>query len=678
MTAANQIAQTIISEPYFLKLYQACVERSVLHTLNINTEEKYTEKEFRDLLRFADLLSISSHSEARNYAYKIITYLNPYYKDNSYYQNVAKAVYSNLGNFPAIAYLELENDNTSSLPFERAIQDEAKKLIQEVPDSEGQVFTDIQYKLFSKLISSREFSFSGPTSMGKSFIIKAFLRCAIQNTPPENFIILVPSRALINQYAIELKSEMGALLETNSYKIVTNSNIAELPVNERCNYVLILTPERLISYISQEKNPSIGFLFVDEAHKLAQTEDARSITTYTSIEKTLKKYPDIKLYFASPNVSNPEILLSMFRNGKAENTFKTQETPVAQNLYFIDLLKKKLFYCLNDEFIPINHPVLADISSINDVLLRFGQRSNLIYCNAKSKAISYAKELAATIECSDNQALKRAASIIRAYIHPDYYLADLVQKEIAYHFGNMPQLIRNLIEDLYRDGHLKYIFCTSTLLEGVNMPTQNLFILDDKKAKKILRPIDFWNLAGRAGRLAKELQGNVFCVKHEDANWDKASFFKEKDIQLVPTIYERIDHNLKKIEKIIQEHEISGTDIEQKILKYIANIICIDTLEPKNGYKSPIITALIERNKTKIIELAKSKSAQNETPYLILSANESIELKTQNDAYKKLKDLYAQKRNILLPTQINYQNSLETLARLYELYSWNLHRPILQ
>lgn len=671
MTAANQIAQTIISEPYFLKLYQACVERSVLHTLNINTEEKYTEKEFRDLLRLADLLSISSHSEARNYAYKIITYLNPYYKDNSYYQNVAKAVYSNLGNFPAIAYLELENDNTSSLPFERAIQDEAKKLIQEVPDSEGQVFTDIQYKLFSKLISSREFSFSGPTSMGKSFIIKAFLRCAIQNTPPENFIILVPSRALINQYAIELKSEMGALLETNSYKIVTNSNIAELPVNERCNYVLILTPERLISYISQEKNPSIGFLFVDEAHKLAQTEDARSITTYTSIEKTLKKYPDIKLYFASPNVSNPEILLSMFRNGKAENTFKTQETPVAQNLYFIDLLEKKLFYCLNDEFIPINHPVLVDISSINDVLLRFGQRSNLIYCNAKSKAISYAKELAATRECSDNQALKRAASIIRAYIHPDYYLADLVQKEIAYHFGNMPQLIRNLIEDLYRDGHLKYIFCTSTLLEGVNMPTQNLFILDDKKAKKILRPIDFWNLAGRAGRLAKELQGNVFCVKHEDANWDKASFFKEKDIQLVPTIYERIDHNLKKIEKIIQEQEISGTDIEQKILKYIANIICIDTLEPKNGYKSPIITALIERNKTKIIELAKSKSAQNETPYLILSANESIELKTQNDAYKKLKDLYAQKRNILLPTQINYQNSLETLARLYELYSWN-------
>lgn len=406
MTAANQIAQTIISDPYFLKLYRVCVERSVLRTLSIDTEEKYTEKEIRDLLRFADLLSTSSISDARNYAYKIITYLNPYCKDNVYYQTVAKAVYSNLGNFPAISYLEADNQNVSYLPFDRAVQDEAKKLIQEVPDGAGLVFTDIQYELFSKLISSREFSFSGPTSMGKSFVIKAFLRCEIQNTPPENFIILVPSRALINQYAIELKSEMEALLETNNYKIVTNSNIADLPTNEQCNYVLILTPERLISYISQEKNPSIGFLFVDEAHKLAQTEDTRSITTYTSIEKTLKKYPNIKLYFASPNVSNPEILLSMFRRGKAENTFKTQETPVAQNLYFIDLLEKKLSYCLDDEFIPMTQSALDNISSINDVLLHFGQRSNLIYCNAKSKAISYAKELAATIECSDNKALK--------------------------------------------------------------------------------------------------------------------------------------------------------------------------------------------------------------------------------------------------------------------------------
>ena len=47
MIAANQIAQTIISDSYFLKLFRTCVERSAFRTLNISTEEKYTEKEIR-------------------------------------------------------------------------------------------------------------------------------------------------------------------------------------------------------------------------------------------------------------------------------------------------------------------------------------------------------------------------------------------------------------------------------------------------------------------------------------------------------------------------------------------------------------------------------------------------------------------------------------------------------
>ena len=61
------------------------------------------------------------------------------------------------------------------------IEVEAKKLIQQVPDSENQVFTDSQYFLFKNLSSSLKYSFSGPTSMGKSFIIKAFIRKVIKN-----------------------------------------------------------------------------------------------------------------------------------------------------------------------------------------------------------------------------------------------------------------------------------------------------------------------------------------------------------------------------------------------------------------------------------------------------------------------------------------------------------------
>lgn len=671
MVLADEIALEILSTQYFLKLLKICTERSICNTLGVVNNDSYSEKEFKDLLRFADLLSASSISEARNYAYRIITYLNPYFQQDPYYCTVSKAVYYNLGNFPAVAYLEKENNNQSELPFDRLVELEAKKIIQEVPESDGVFFTDTQYKLYSELSSAREFSFSGPTSMGKSFIIKAFIRKIVQNKPPENLVVLVPTRALISQFALELKKNLGVLLEQYKYRVATNSNISEFSTEEAFNYILILTPERLISYISQD-NPPLGFLFVDEAHKIAQDEDSRSITTYTSIEKTLKKHPNIKLYFASPNVSNPEVFLKLFRNTQGCNHFKTDETPVAQNLYFTDLETGEFSYFSNNEFVKIQSPLSDNSKTINDILLHLGKKSNLVYCNTRSRTIDYAKSFADTITTQESsKVLNKASRIIKEYIHPDYYLAEIIKKGIAYHFGNMPQLIRNLVEDLYQKGEIRFVFCTSTLLEGVNMPTQNLFILNNKKYTKTLKPIDFWNLAGRAGRLSQELQGNVFCVKHSDCPWDDTSFFLKKDIELIPSIFSRINHNLRKIETLIKGEEVkSGSEEEKAILKYIANIICIDTLEPKTGYYSPIIDELIKKNKNNIIDLAQSKASKLETPYSILNSNESIGLDAQDAAYKRLKYLHAQRKSITLPKQVNYESCKNTLLDLHKLYNW--------
>lgn len=672
MTLADDIAEDVLKNTYFQKLFKICTERSIIHSLDIERQVSYSEKEFKDLLRFSDLLSLSSNSEAKNSAYNIITYLNPFFQKDPYYCTVAKAVYYNLGNFPAVAYLEKENNNQSELPFERSVELEAKKIIQQIPEAEGVYFTDTQYKLFSSLSDAHEFSFSGPTSMGKSFIIKSFIRKVIQNKPPENLVVIVPTRALINQFALELKKELNPILGQFRYRIVTNSNISEFSTKEQLNYIFILTPERLISYISQEQNPPIGFLFVDEAHKIAQSEDSRSITTYVSIEKTLKKYPNIKLYFSSPNVSNPEVFLKMFRNSQDQNYFRTTETPVAQNLYFVDLLNGEFSYFFNNEFVQIESPLRKNSVTINDALKRLGKKSNLVYCNSKNKTIEYAKSFADTItQESENKALNKASRIIKEYIHPDYYLADIITKGVAFHFGNMPQLIRSLVEDLYKQGEIKFIFCTSTLLEGVNMPTQNLFILNNLKSTKQLKPIDFWNLAGRAGRLSKELQGNVFCVNHEGCKWEDRSFFQKKDIELVPSVFSRINHNLKNIEKLIKGDEVrSGSEEEKNILRYIANIICVDTLEPKTGYCSPIINELIRKNKCNIIELAKAKASKLEAPYSILNSNESIRLNSQDAAFKTLKMQHEKRVSIKLPSLVNYETCKDILLRLHKLYNW--------
>lgn len=320
----------------------------------------------------------------------------------------------------------------------------------------------------------------------------------------------------------------------------------------------------------------------------------------------------------------------------------------------------------------INIP--ASCRTLSGFLQAYGKDSNLVYCNSVSRTIDYAIKFADIIPEDNtgiNAQLTKASTIIGKYIHPDYYLANIIKKGIAYHFGNMPQLIRNLIEDLYKNGDIKYVFCTSTLLEGVNMPTQNLFILDNRKHKSELKSIDFWNLAGRAGRMSRELQGNVFCIKHSGCDWKGSSFFKNKRNKLIPTVYDRINKNLRRIESQIRNNEIrSGTEEEKRILRYIANIICIDTLEPQSGYKSPIIEELINRNKDKILDLAKGKSENIKVPFSLLDSNESIDIVIQNTVYDKLKGLYADKKQIMLPSEIKYENCKNVLEDFYHLYGW--------
>jgi replicative superfamily II helicase len=680
MTIIEKLTEDILKDEYFNQLFRKSSLLSAYNQFNILNNNTLSEKELKDILRFADLLSNSTNSIARNKAYQIITFLNTNYSNDPIYKTVSKAVYSKLGNFPAIKYLEEYNENNSELPLNRLIEVEAKTLIQQVPGSDKFTFTDAQFELFSSLSNSIEYSFSAPTSMGKSFIIKAFIKKVIKNVPPENLVVIVPTRALINQFAIDLKSELTEVLETYKYRVVTNSSVSDLITEEQHNYIFVLTPERLISYLSQENNPSIGFLFVDEAHKIASNKDSRSVTSYAAIEKALKKYGNIKLYFASPNVSNPEIFLKLFNRNSNGNSYKTSESPVSQNLFFVDLLNNKIDYIAgNDNLEMESEEFFSTNNSIDDLIKNIGrEKNNLVYCNSKNRTINYAfnfsKSLTKIPLNEQSSDIKKAINQIKEYIHPDYYLANLLEYKIAYHYGKLPQLIRNSVEELYQNGDVTNVFCTSTLLEGVNMPTQNIFILNNKNGSSKLEPIDFWNLSGRAGRLSKELYGNIYCVQHADCEWENKEILHRNAIELKPTVLNRIDRNIQRIEKLLREQEISTPKTEKEILQYIANIISVDTMELQgNSEPSPLLKKLIEKNKETIIELAKSKVQDFTIPVSILNSNQSINLSVQNKVFNELLKRHRRGVNIKLPS-INqpkfYQVCKRVLEYMFDLYEW--------
>jgi replicative superfamily II helicase len=669
----------VLKDTYFIMLNNKISRLFAERLFTENITQELTKKEFIDLLRFADILSNSKTPIARNKAYQIITLLNDSYKANPFYQTISHSVLAKLGNFPGIQFLRKENNNNSELPFEHEIEKGIKEIRQTVPYASDLVFTDPQFELYNKISNSKCFSFSGPTSMGKSFIIKSFIRKIMSNKSPENIVIMVPTRALISQFSIDFNKELKESLENYKYVVVTNSNVSELSEFEERHYIFVLTPERLLSFLFKKDNPPFAYLFIDEAHKLAADKDSRSITAYTAISNSLRKNPNLNLYFSSPNVSNPGTFLKLFKRNE-EMVFTTKETPVFQNLFFIDFTNKKVTHYLDNEHYSFESNLVKKSKNIADIILSLGNsNSNIIYCNSRSEVFSkcgafYNNSL--DVQYTASKDVKKAIRLVKEYIHKDYYLAVFLEKGIAYHFGNLPQIIRNKIEALFKERKINYIFCTSTLLEGVNLPAKNVFILNNKNGRNNFHAIDFWNLAGRAGRLKYELSGNIICLKENDNCWKKSESLLEnkEEIILNTSIENFIDKKLKQIEHILSENPNIKFDsqIIEEILKYIANIINIDTLEIKRAnYKSEIINKLIQENKNEILKLAEKNNQKIDVPSAILNSNYSIKLKIQNSVFLLLKKNSNQPDKIKLPSKITYDVCKEKLNMFYEIFNWN-------
>ncbi|MEH7749580.1 DEAD/DEAH box helicase, partial [Neobacillus drentensis] len=607
-------------------------------------------------------------------AYKIITILYPFYQENEFFQSTATAVLSKIGNFPALRLLDYD----VSLPVDREIEKDVKMSLHHIGDFEDVFLTDPQFQLYHKMKESHVFSFSGPTSMGKSFMMKIAISQHIKKEVKPNIAVIVPTRALIHQFATEIKNDLNKQLQEAEYRVLTNGNLEGVNI-EDSPLILILTPERLLSYLSEKDYPLIDCLFVDEAHKLASEQDNRSVTLYTAVERAIYANRDLELFFASPNVSNPEVFLRLF-NKDIDYVFYSNESPVSQQLFFVDLINKRVNHYTENgikEYIP---GILNELNdSLKMINLLSQDKSNLIYCKSRRETVAKAREFSIrygsiNFTNSDRKRIKEVIQIIKKIVHPDYYLIDCLKKGVGYHFGSLPQVVRNNIEKLFKDGVIKFLFCTSTLLEGVNLPAKNVFILQNKIGVRNFKKVDFWNLAGRAGRLKYELSGNIYCIRSDEKDWKKIDDILEnkEHIQLNPTVANNLEKNLNQIERAILNKEIKkGKESEKDIVRYLANIISIDTLDLQSGYQTPIISKLIQSDQGNIIELASEKVRSIQVPYHILKTNQYMAVEQQESAFQYILKNKEKKSRTIFPNQINYENCLSILNLFHDIYQWD-------
>ena len=105
-------------------------------------------------------------------------------------------------------------------------------------------------------------------------------------------------------------------------------------------------------------------------------------------------------------------------------------------------------------------------------------------------------------------------------ISPEFELRKMLEHGVTVHHAGLSDETRALIEWLAEENKLRVLCTTSTIAQGINFPVSSVFLASrfvPSRGRSIeMKPRDFWNLAGRAGRLQHDSVGVVGLAAGKD------------------------------------------------------------------------------------------------------------------------------------------------------------------
>ncbi|MCX0340171.1 DEAD/DEAH box helicase [Acinetobacter radioresistens] len=549
---------------------------------------------------------------------------------------IAKKIFIESGDFPNVNLLEKKFSN---IEMDFGFYINAKFNFKENLNTVNQVdypLTDFQRKLWEDLFTDEDIITIAPTSAGKTHIILTYLVNQVVNSDGAFAAIIVPTRALITEVANKVYEI------SKKYNSSEDLEICTIPkdTNFKDKTIFVMTQERLYQ-ILQSGDLRFNYLFIDEAHNIA--DPSRGVLLHLTVDKLLEgSFPQIILSMPSHNYKNA--FNSVFSDIDFKNGI-TKHSPVAKILISVKLKGREIILSRYNNKFNTKIPKKFSGDKLADIVFRLGQdQSNIIYKNRTDYCEDTANDISQLInEFTVSSDLEEAADYIEKFIHEDFSLASNLRKGVAFHYGPLPSSIRVMIERLAKEDLIKYIVCTSTLAEGVNLPAKNLFLSNPfhqvfgKEAER-LEDVKINNIIGRAGRMVEHFSGNIFLIEPEE--WKFKDYFEEKeDDYKIPTYYRTLNEEFDNVIKALSG-EYSHSDDNQYSLYTIANKLIKDYSNENIdiSFQSKEFT-LSKEQKDKLLSYVQAANNNlNIAPYL-LQANPTIGYIQQNKLFNFLNDM---------------------------------------
>ncbi len=109
--------------------------------------------------------------------------------------------------------------------------------------------------------------------------------------------------------------------------------------------------------------------------------------------------------------------------------------------------------------------------------------------------------------------IRLVQDFLRTEISADFRLVGMLEKGVGVHHAGLSDEVRALMEWLAEAGSIRMLCATSTIAQGLNFPVSSVFLssryVPQGTRSVAMAPREFWNLAGRAGRIGHDSVGVV-------------------------------------------------------------------------------------------------------------------------------------------------------------------------
>jgi len=385
-----------------------------------------------------------------------------------------------------------------------------------------------------------------PTSAGKTKATELILRSAFLAERVSLAIIIAPFRALcheIKNSLVEAFHNETTKVDELSDALQTDFEIAELLGHQQ---ILVVTPEKLLYVLrhAPELAAHVGLLVFDEGH---QFDSGTRGITYELLLTSLRSM--------IPEGTQKVLISAVISNAEAVGEWLNGEPNVVEGTTLIPTFRSVGFASWLDQLGRIEYVDSRDAEQGEFFVPRVIERFNLgrrgreqkdrhfperddgqaialylgiklapngsiaIFCGKKSTATSICEKAVEFIdrgiplplpqEFSDRREVERLHYLHVANLGTGASASMSAEHGIFSHHGNTPHGIRLSVEHAMRENLVRFVVCTSTLAQGVNLPIRYLIVTSVYQGMERIKVRDFHNLIGRAGRAGMHTEGSI-------------------------------------------------------------------------------------------------------------------------------------------------------------------------